>query len=152
MLSLPVNSTYGNWAMSSRLPSPSKDSLSESLSCPCRSELCLSGMSNRLLPLRDHRVPMAARVACGRSSQSFPPPATGCLQVEENEPFRGRICERTDWGAISQLWFTENILCAITCDPVYQISWLSQFGTLPSTLHCSGWRPQASEFTLQVSC
>lgn len=72
MLSLPVNSTYGNWAMSSRLPSPSRESLSESLSSCGRPESCLSGRSGRLLPLRDHRVPMEAS-----------PPTTARLQVGE---------------------------------------------------------------------
>lgn len=86
MLSLPVNSTYGNWAMSSRLPSPSKESLSESLSSPRRPEFCLSGRSDRLLSLRDHRVPMAAQLAHGGSSQSLPP-TTARLHVDENDPF-----------------------------------------------------------------
>lgn len=57
-LSLPVNSTYGNWAMSSLLSSPSRDSLAESPSSVRRSEVMVSGRSGKLLPLRDHRVPM----------------------------------------------------------------------------------------------
>lgn len=43
MLSLPVNSTYGNWAISSRLSSPSRESLSDSVCSVNRPSVRLSG-------------------------------------------------------------------------------------------------------------
>ena len=137
ILSLPVNSTYGNWAMSSRLPSPSNDSLSESLSSPRRSKLCPSGMRDRLLPLRDHRVPMAAPLACkGRRSNSLAR-CEGVIQATKIQA----TCEWIVSGGTGQLGLTENVPCVRQL--ILSPSPFSQM-TASTCIVVSGWRLQAS--------